>query len=234
MPMKPTGPPSETAAPVASDALRNARRCVRCTSTPRLAALSSLIDSRFIRRGSTAKARERQRDGRQRRDERRVAADVEIAHQPADRAKRLREVRQELHEQNQRREERVQRDAGEQQHVGRQAAMPRAREPVDDGDGAKRAGEARDGHRRESGDARTTDPNVSASIAPSAAPAETPSVNGVASGLRSSACSTTPGRGQRRADQGAGEHARQPRDEEDLRVGVLGERNRRVEHAPEV
>ena len=31
-----------------------------------------------------------------------------------------------------------------------------------------------------------------ASMAPSAAPAETPSVNGVASGLRSSACSTTP------------------------------------------
>ena len=31
-----------------------------------------------------------------------------------------------------------------------------------------------------------------ASMAPRAAPAETPSVNGVASGLRSSACSTTP------------------------------------------
>ncbi len=35
-------------------------------------------------------------------------------------------------------------------------------------------------------------PKVIASIAPSAAPADTPSVNGVASGLRSSACSTTP------------------------------------------
>src|SRR5687768_3670618 len=34
--------------------------------------------------------------------------------------------------------------------------------------------------------------NVSASIAPRAAPADTPSVNGVASGFRSSACSTTP------------------------------------------
>ena len=34
--------------------------------------------------------------------------------------------------------------------------------------------------------------NAIASIAPSAALAETPSVNGVASGLRSSACSTTP------------------------------------------
>ena len=28
MPTKPIGPPTETAAPVASDALRNARRCV--------------------------------------------------------------------------------------------------------------------------------------------------------------------------------------------------------------
>ena len=35
-------------------------------------------------------------------------------------------------------------------------------------------------------------PNVMASIAPSAAPAETPSVNGVASGLRSSPWNTTP------------------------------------------
>ena len=33
---------------------------------------------------------------------------------------------------------------------------------------------------------------MTASIAPSDAPAETPSVNGVASGLRSSACRTTP------------------------------------------
>ena len=38
----------------------------------------------------------------------------------------------------------------------------------------------------------TAPPTVMASIAPSAAPAETPSVNGVASGLRSSAWKTTP------------------------------------------
>ena len=65
---------------------------------------------------------ERQRDGRQRRQKRRVTAHVEIAHQPADGAKGLREVRQELHEQNERREERVQRDPGEQQHVRRKTA----------------------------------------------------------------------------------------------------------------
>ena len=38
MPTKPIGPPIETAAPVASDALRNAMRCMRTTSTPRAAA----------------------------------------------------------------------------------------------------------------------------------------------------------------------------------------------------
>ena len=31
MPMKPTGPPIETAAPVASEALKNARRCAPST-----------------------------------------------------------------------------------------------------------------------------------------------------------------------------------------------------------
>ena len=152
MPMNPTGPPRETAAPVASDALRNASRCVRCTSTPRLAALSSLIDSRFIDLRKHRKRRERQRDGRQRGDERRVAAHVEVAHQPANRAERLREVGHELHEENQRREERIQRDAGEQQHVGRHPAVLRARQRVDDGHGAERAGKAGDRHRRKPGD----------------------------------------------------------------------------------
>jgi len=38
MPMKPMGPPSDTAAPVAIDALKNATRCTRSTSTPRDAA----------------------------------------------------------------------------------------------------------------------------------------------------------------------------------------------------
>ena len=47
-----------------------------------------------------------------------------------------------------------------------------------------------------------------------------PSVNGVASGFRSSAWKTTPDRGQRAADQRRRQHARQARDEEDLRVDV--------------
>ena len=71
--------------------------------------------------------------------------------------------------------------------------------------------------------------NVSASIAPSADPDDTPSVNGVASGLRSSACMTTPATASVRADQARGEHARQAGDEEDLGVEVVGERARAVE-----
>jgi len=39
-------------------------------------------------------------------------------------------------------------------------------------------------------------PNVMTSMAPSEAPADTPSVNGVASGLRSSAWNTTPAEAQ--------------------------------------
>ena len=39
MPTKPMGPPNETAAPVASDAPKNAIRCVVSTLMPRVAAL---------------------------------------------------------------------------------------------------------------------------------------------------------------------------------------------------
>ena len=108
------------------------------------------------------RARERRhrdaRDGeqRQRAENRRVAADVERSHQPAHRPERVGEARQVLHEQHERREERVQRDAGEQQARGRHAAAPRRRERVDDDQGADRAGEAGERHRRdaEDGEAR--------------------------------------------------------------------------------
>ena len=53
MPMKPIGPASDTAAAVASDALRNAMRCERATSTPRVAAASAPTLSRFSEDGSS-------------------------------------------------------------------------------------------------------------------------------------------------------------------------------------
>ena len=76
--------------------------------------------------------------------------------------------------------------------------------------------------------------NVIASIAPSAAPVDTPSVKGVASGFRSSPWNTTPAEAKSAPTQRARERARQPRDEEDLRVHVVGERDREVEDAPQV
>ena len=66
-------------------------------------------------------------------------------------------------------------------------------------------------------------------MAPSAEPDDTPSVNGVASGLRSSACITTPATRQCRAHQTGGEHAWQSGDEEDLGVQVVGKGTRAVE-----
>ena len=80
---------------------------------------------------------ERNQDQRQRTDDGLIAGDVEVAHEPAQRAKRLGEIAQVLHEQNQRREERVQRDAGEQQDRCRHRARTHRREQVDDprGDG---------------------------------------------------------------------------------------------------
>ncbi len=68
-------------------------------------------------------------------------------------------------------------------------------------------------------------------MAPSDAPAETPSVNGVASGLRSSACRTTPAAASVAPTSAPGEHARQPRDEEDLRVDVVVPGDRAIERA---
>jgi hypothetical protein len=73
---------------------------------------------------------------------------------------------------------------------------------------------------------------VIARTAPSAAPVETPSVNGVASGFRKSPWNTTPAEAK-----SAPTHApacAQSRDEEDLRVDVVGERNREVEGTPQI
>ena len=55
MPTNETGPASDTAAPVASDALTSATRSVRSTSTPRAAADSLPTLIRSSTRGSVAK-----------------------------------------------------------------------------------------------------------------------------------------------------------------------------------
>ena len=149
MPMKPIGPPSETAAPVASEALRNASRCAR-HDVHALGRRGLGADAQQVQRARQHREhREGDDDERQRGDDREVVGHVEPAHHPADGAQRLGEVREVLHEQDQRREERVQRDAGEQQHVGRQPAPLRRGERIDDAGRDERAGKAGQRNRRD-------------------------------------------------------------------------------------
>ena len=121
-------------------------------------------------------------------------------------------------QEDQRREQRVQRDARQQQHVCRKAPVSRDCHQVDDQDRAERAEEAGRGTVAHAAARRAAD--VRTSIAPSAAPAEMPSVKGVASGLRSSAWNTTPDEAERPADERRRQDARQARDEKDLGVDV--------------
>ena len=235
IPMKPIGPPSETAAPVASDALKKASRCARdhvdaargrrCR-VPALSRLSARGSHAKIANAAAEQAGAPTRIGL-------IAADVEIAHQPAQRAERLGEVRKVLNEQNERREERVQRDAGEQEHVSREPRCRAYAKRVHDGDRAERAREARDGtavrppkpsvqlerdrqHRAERGARRDAERERRRERIPEQR-------------LKDDAR-----RRERRTDERAGERPRQPRDEEDLRVDVLGQRDRSIQHAPEV
>ncbi len=164
--------------------------------------------------------------------ERGIAADVEVAHQPAHGAERLREIRQELHEENQSGEERVQRDAREQQHVGRETSMTRMRQPVHNCHGTERPGKAGHGHRRKTGDpGRPVQGNRQHR-------AERRSRRNAEGKRRRERIpeqrlqDDARGR-ERRPDQCGGQHARQARHEEYLRVGIVCERNGPVEHAPE-
>ena len=91
MPTKPIGPPTATAAPVASEALRNARRWVFSTSMPRVAALSAPRENGV------------------------VTADVEVAHNPAHRLEGLHWVSDVLDEQDDRRKQRVEGNSGKQE-----------------------------------------------------------------------------------------------------------------------
>ena len=123
--------------------------------------------------------------------------------------------RRKLHKKNQRREERVERHAGQQQDVGRQALAPGAREPIDDGDRAKRSRKAGDRHRR-----KARDPGRQV---------QRQRQHGAQCGARGHAKRERRGErvsqqrlkddargGERRSDHGAREHAGQPCDKEDL------------------
>ena len=234
MPMKPTGPPTETAAPVASEALKNATRCARTTSRPRDLGGVGAEAQQVERTRQPGEGRERHDDQRQRRDQRAVAADVEVAHQPAQDPERLGEVREVLDEQDQRREERVHRHAGQQQRVGRQAAVPGAcASEVDDGDGQERAGEAGQRRGRHAEPLRATGAKVIGQHRAERRAGRDAERERRGERIAQQALEDDAGARERRADQRAGERSRQPRDEEDLRVRVVGERDRPVERAPQ-
>ena len=234
MPMKPIGPADRhrragrqrrAEEGGALRARRRSRPCVSALSTPRLSRLSG--------RASQANTANDTQHQRQRRDERLVAADVEVAHQPAQRSGRSRRSRRSTGRTGsapRRTRSSSRRRAAARWSRSRRAARARARRRCRRPRASRRSWRpARPGCRAHAND----QPNVIASIAPSAAPAETPSVNGVASGLRSSPWNTTPADASVAADQRAGQRARQPRDEEDLRVDVVGEGHRRVERPPQ-
>ena len=162
---------------------------------------------------------ERHAKHRQRHDQRPVAGDVQIAQQPPQRLHRLAHVREVLHEQDQRGEERVERDAGQQQDAGGEAAMPRGGQQIDHRHGRERAEEARGRDRgprkRRDGAAHGDGEHRAERRARRDAERERRRQRVAEQRLEDDAR-----RGQRRADQRGGEHARQPRDEEDLRVDV--------------
>ena len=75
MPMKPIGPPSDTAAPVASEALRNASRCARHDlHALRGRGFSSPTLNRFKRPRQDGERAKRDNDERQRGDDRRSSS----------------------------------------------------------------------------------------------------------------------------------------------------------------
>ena len=206
---------------VASDALTNASRCVRPTSTPRADAASAPTLSRFSDEGSHAKIANAISDHRQRGHDRLEAADVEVAHQPARGAIDLREVGDVLHEQDQRREERVQRHAGQQQHRRRHRAVLHRRQPIDDGGGDGRAGEAGQRHGRERSRAHDRAEHDGEHRAERRAGRDAERERR-GQRIAQQRLEHDAGRGQRRADERARQDARHPRDEEDLRVDVVG------------
>ena len=170
------------------------------------------------------KGRERQGERGNGGDERRVAADVEISHQPSHRPERLGVIRQELHEENQGREKRVERDARQQQHIRRNSAVPGAGQRVHNPDGTERTGEAGNRHGGKAGDARRK--------------VQRQRQHRAQRGARRHAESKRRGervsqqrlkhdarRGERRSHHGAREHAGKPRDEKNLRVQIIRKRN---------
>ena len=228
--MKPIGPASEMAAPVAIDALRNAMRCARgdvhAACRRRVFAQCEQVE----RPRQHREHRERRAHERHRREDWSEAADVEVAEQPARSAIPVGEVHQILHERDQRREKRVERDAGQQEHVGGQHTIHARGQPVNHRRPEERSGEAGGWH---CGPAHHAVVEVERDREHRAerGAGRDPECKWCGQRIAQQRLQHDARGSKRRPDQRAGEHARQPGDEEDLRVDVVRPRHRGIEHA---
>ena len=187
MPTNDTGPASDTAAPVASDALTSATRSVRSTFTPRAAADSLPTLIRSSTRGSVANPAQASAIGTSAAPI--GAYDATSSDPMSQRTLRNVWVKSARYCTNAMTAESSACTVTPPRSstMRGRAAPPRRRQAVDD-----RRGRRSEPAKLASGTADTPSNeksklNVIAIMAPSAAPAETPSVSGDASGLRSSA-----------------------------------------------
>ena len=152
------------------------------------------------------------------------------SHQPLNAAKRVGEVGKVLDETSDCREERADGDAREKEHGARRAVVPCADKPIDDHQRSERAGEAR---QRNHGDACNSKPDVKGDRQHRAQRCAGRHAQRVGRRQRvlEERLKDHAGQGHAAADDGRGEHAREPRDEKHLGVHVVGEGDRAVEYA---
>ena len=173
---------------------------------------------------------ERRAHRHQRHDDVGVAADVERSHHPADRAEGVGEIADDLHEPVQRAEERAEGHAGQEQHGARRAVPARNRHRVHDRKRDRRSHEARHRHRRDA-EHRGVDVKRDHDDGAERRAGRQAERIGRRERVAQKRLEDDAGDGEAAADEQRRQHARQPRDEEHLRVDVVGERDRSIEDA---
>ena len=207
-PTNPITPLTATASPAISDVTRNRlRRSARDLDAERgrrLGAHRQRVQRPGLREQVDHRRGQRERGAGQLRPGR-VA---ERPQQPEQhRLGRLR-VAPEDQEARHRLEQARQHDAAQRQLQRRQPARPGARRRTPRSSPRARRGSLPNDSAHRPSEANA--PNSSTVVAPTLAPEEIPSRNGSASALRTSTCTTRPGRRQRRTDDGRQQHPRQP------------------------
>ena len=229
MPTNETGPASDTAAPVASDALTSATRSVRSTLTPRAAADSLPTLMRSSTRGSVANPAHAIAIGTSAATigEKDATSSDPISQRTLRNVsvKSARYCTKAMTADS----SSVQRHAAEQQHDRGRSAPSGRRQAVDDRQRADRPGEARQRHGRDAEQREIEVEGDRHHRAERRARGDAQRV-GRRQRVPQQRLEHDAGERERAADERRGQHARQPRDEENLRVDVVGVRDRPVEH----